>query len=46
MIKPFSAFMGRELFEISNSNILLMAENTDETVKASLMFNIRTHQEV
>jgi hypothetical protein len=23
-----------------------MAENTDETVKASLMFNIRTHQEV
>lgn len=46
MIEPFIASMREELFEISNFSIPLMTENTNKTTKMSLMFAVRTHQEV
>lgn len=44
--EPFIASMREELFEISNFSIPLMTENTNKTTKMSLMFAVRTHQEV
>lgn len=44
--EPFTASMKEELFEISNFSIPVMAESTNKTMKMSLMFAVRTHQEV
>lgn len=44
--EPFTAYMKEGLFEISNFSIPVMTESTNKTMKMSLMFAVRTHQEV